>query len=257
MTWHEMLVCAGQQMEANKDPRHIAAERQASYIMLHHGTTPHVTVLVPHHYHPVMYGQFSQIWSRTIKKWGSQIPEPLLSFTSTCPSKVQISWGPGPISRIELLQTGRRLLCARSYTMICVILYYVYVYIVLHWLQLYTLSWYSTLYYIISYHILPAERAASRGVLCARSYIMTHAIYVYWIVWKSIIDVIVYNSTLYYIILRAGGLTGNALRPSCRISCSVTPTLFLGGETMAITIMQTLTMKLTRLIIMLLRILVY
>ena len=39
---------------------------------------------------------------------GSQIPEPLLMFTSTCPLKVQIPQGLGPFVQIEFLQTGRR-----------------------------------------------------------------------------------------------------------------------------------------------------
>ena len=38
---------------------------------------------------------------------GSQIPEPLLMFTSGCPSKLQVSQGLGPFFQIELLKTGR------------------------------------------------------------------------------------------------------------------------------------------------------
>ena len=54
-------------------------------------------------------GQFLRIPIRTISNRGSQIPEPLVMFTSTHPSKVQISLGLGPFFQIELLKTDRRL----------------------------------------------------------------------------------------------------------------------------------------------------
>ena len=40
-------------------------------------------------------------------KLRSQIPEPLLIFSSKCPFRAQISQGLGPSSQIELLKTGR------------------------------------------------------------------------------------------------------------------------------------------------------
>ena len=44
----------------------------------------------------------------TMSNRGSQIPEPLLVFTSKCPWKLQISQGLGPLFHIELLKTGRK-----------------------------------------------------------------------------------------------------------------------------------------------------
>ena len=44
---------------------------------------------------------------RKVSKWGSQIPEPVLIFTSEHPLKAQISQGLGPSLQIELLKTGR------------------------------------------------------------------------------------------------------------------------------------------------------
>ena len=47
------------------------------------------------------------ISTRTFSNGGSQIPEPLLMLTSTCPVKVQISQGLGPFLQIEPSKTGR------------------------------------------------------------------------------------------------------------------------------------------------------
>ena len=50
--------------------------------------------------------------------WGSRIPEPLLSFTSRYPLRVQISQGLGPFFQIELLKTGHKQLIEDMWSMV-------------------------------------------------------------------------------------------------------------------------------------------
>ena len=66
---------------------------------------------------------------RQISNRGSQIPEPLLMFTSKCPLKVQTSQGLGPFSQIELLKTDRTLSLSLSLSAYIYIYTYIYVYI--------------------------------------------------------------------------------------------------------------------------------